>query len=69
MKVVVKYWRGTSRCEGIAHTYRGALRIAARNQNKFDAKFYDAAGRELCDTGFGLAYPEPDEHGRIVCVV
>jgi hypothetical protein len=55
--------------EGVATTYRGALRIASRNQNAYPARFYDEAGKELHDTGYGLAYEESDTAGRIVCVV
>ena len=67
--VTVKYWRGTTKCEGKATTYRGALRIAYRNQNAFPARYYDEQGVELHDTGYGLAYEQPDAAGRIVCVV
>jgi hypothetical protein len=69
MNVTVKYWRGTTKLEGVATTYRGALRIASRNQNAYPARFYDEAGKELHDTGYGLAYEESDTAGRIVCVV
>ena len=69
MIVTVEYWRGTTRLEGKATTYRGAIRIAGRNQNAFPPRFYDQDGRELYDTGYGLAYPEPDGKGRIVCVL
>lgn len=56
MKVTVKYWLGTTRMEGTAMTYRGAMRIASRNENAFPARFYDEEGRELAETGYGLAY-------------
>lgn len=69
MKITVKYWVGTAQYEGTAKTYKGALRIASRNQNAYGPRFYDDAGAELHDTGFGLAYEEPDDQGRIVCAV
>lgn len=58
MKIRVVYWMGTLRCQAMARTYRGAMRIAARNQNAFPAKFYDEDGRKLYDCGFGLEYEE-----------
>lgn len=61
MKITVRYWRGTSRCEGTATTYKGALRIASRNQNAFQPRFYDEDGKELYDNGFGLAYEDAPE--------
>ena len=68
-QMTVKYWRGTTRLEGKATTYRGALRLASHNQNAYPPRYYDNRGVELHDTGYGLAYEEPDEKGRIVCVV
>lgn len=68
-KITVRYWKGTLRMEGTATTYRGAIRIASRNQNASPARFYDQKGVELFDTGYGLAYAEPNEKGHIVCVV
>ena len=67
--VTVKYWRGTTQHEGKAKTYRGAMRLASKNQNAFPATFFDADDNKLYDTGYGLAYPEPDSEGRIVCVL
>lgn len=49
--IIVKYWRGTSRCEGKARTYRGAMRIAGRNQNAYGPSFWTPAGEELHDDG------------------
>lgn len=69
MKITVYYWRGTLQLTGIATTYRGARRIASRNQNKFGPTYYDEQGNQLYDVGFGLAYPEVDEEGRIFCAV
>lgn len=69
MKITVKYWCGTMQYEGIATTYRGAMRIASRNKNVYQPKFYDEQGRRLYDTSYGLAYEnQPDPH-NIVCVV
>lgn len=62
-KILVKYWNGTLQLEGVTTTYRGALRIASRNRNKFPPRFFDESGRELHDTGYGLAYPKPDSAG------
>lgn len=69
MKITVQYWRGTMRCEGTATTYKGAMRIASRNQNAYGPSFYDDKGVQLHDMGYGLAYEEPDAQGRIVCAV
>ena len=71
MKITVRYWIGASWFRGTATTYKGAMRIAARNQNAWPVRFYDQAGRELYDTGYGLAYPEADAGapGVIVCAV
>ncbi len=63
MKITVKYWIGPTQYQGTATTYRGAMRIASRNQNAYPPKFYDEEGKKLYDTGFGLAYedqPNPD---------
>ena len=67
MKIKVEYWRGTTKLQGIATTYQGALRIANRNQNAFLPRFYDEKGIELYDIGFGLAYLTNDK--QIVCAV
>ena len=69
MTVIVRYWRGTTQMVGKARTYRGAMRIADLNQNAWPPRFYDAKGRQLHDTGYGLAYDEPDAQGRIVVVM
>ena len=69
MKIIVKYWRGTTQLEGQATTYGGAMRIASRNQNAFPPRFYDKDGQELYDTVYGLAYEEGDEQGHVVCAV
>ncbi len=55
----VEYWIGTTRFTGKAKTYRGAMRIASRNSNAYDPKFYDdKTGQELADDGSGLSYLE-----------
>ena len=54
-KIVVKYWRGTMRCEGTATNYRGAMRIASRNQNAYGPSFWTENGEQLHDDGNGLA--------------
>lgn len=59
-KVTVKYWAGTTRLEGAATSYRGAMRLASKNQNKFGPTFYDESGVELHDDGNGLAYPDSE---------
>lgn len=57
MKVKVVYWRGTMEFEGVATTYRGAMRIADRTQNTMLPRFYDAqTGEPLHDDGQGLVY-------------
>lgn len=68
MKITVTYWRGTLQLTGTATTYRGAMRIASRNQNAFPPRFYDEKGIQLHDLGHTLAY-EPDENGEIRCAV
>ena len=60
MKIIVKYWRGTTECEAIAKTYAGAKRIADRNQNAFPPRYYDESGRKLYDDGGGLRYEDAD---------
>lgn len=69
MKIVVKYWHGTLECQGIATSYRGAMRIASRNQNAYQPRYYDPQGRELFDTGYGLAYEPQAGDKTIVCAV
>ncbi len=60
-KVIVRYWLGTLKAEGVAHSYRGAMRIADRNQNAFPPTFWDAmTGEQLHDDGHGLANPDRD---------
>jgi len=56
--IKVVYWRGTTQVEGHATTYRGAMRIAARNQNAHDPTFYDASGNQYWDDGNGIARPD-----------
>lgn len=68
MKIVVKYWIGTTRFTGKATTYKGAIRVASKNRNASPPHFYDEQGKELYDTGAGLAY-DPDAQGRILYVV
>lgn len=60
MTITVKYWRGTTQLEAKARTYRGAMKIAARNQNAYGPRYYDDAGVELHDDGNGLCYPDPE---------
>lgn len=50
-KIIVKYWQGTTPRQATATTYRGAMRIASRNRNKFDATFWTPEGERLIDTG------------------
>jgi hypothetical protein len=65
-KVRVTYWRGTTECEGVATSYRGAMRIASRNQNAWEPRFYDAeTGERLYDDGQGLANPDRDEEIKL----
>lgn len=66
--VTVKYWRGTLQLTGKSTSYRGAMRIAIKNQNAYSPRFYDAQGRELHDDGNGLAYIDP-QTGEITYVV
>ncbi len=68
MKVTVRYWRGTTQHSGIATTYRGAMRLADRNQNAYDPHFYDDQGKELYDDGHGLRYPDDttDSKGNLI---
>lgn len=33
MTITVNYWRGTTLLTGKARTYRGAMRLASKNQN------------------------------------
>ena len=68
MQIRVQYWRGTRECEGTASTYRGAMRIAARNSNAFDPTFWDG-DRKLIDDGHGLAYEEEASQGRTLYAV
>lgn len=50
-KIIVRYWRGTMRLEGKAKTYRGAMRIASRNQNAWPPTFWTPEGIRLHDDG------------------
>lgn len=67
MKIRVEYWRGNTKYVGHAKTYKGAMRIASRNQNAYPPRFYDKDGKELYDTGYGLAY-QPDNDKEVYCV-
>ena len=69
MKITVRYWRGTTQYVGTATTYRGALRIASRNQNAYSPRYYDDKGTALYDDGNGLAYCYTDQQGRTVYAV
>lgn len=69
MKITVKYWRGTRELTGTATTYRGAMRIARRNQNAYPPRFYDPAGKQLFDVGHGLAYEDQRWPNGTECVV
>jgi len=62
----VTYWRGTRQCEGRATTYRGAMRIAARNQNAYGPQFYAADGEKLLDDGNGLMRESVADSGKLV---
>ena len=48
VRVRVEYWCGTTQMTGTAMTYRGAMRLAAKNRNAYSPKFYDG-NRELLD--------------------
>lgn len=54
MKIKVVYWAGTVQVEAFANSYRGAMKLAARNNNAYDPTFYDADGYRLHDDGIGL---------------
>lgn len=61
--VIVKYWRGTTQYEGKAKTYKGAMRIASRNQNAYSPTFWTPEGEELIDIGGALVEErELDRH-------
>jgi hypothetical protein len=66
MKIQVRYWRGTQRFIGVATTYRGAMRIASRNQNAYLPTFWAADGRKLMDDGQGLAYEDDLDAGGVI---
>ena len=65
VSVIITYWVGTQQLTGRAKSYRGAMRIASRNQNAFGPYFHDEDGVELHDDGQGLAYEETDEDRRM----
>ena len=50
-KIVVKYWRGTTQLTGTATSYRGAMRIASRNQNAYCPTFWTEDREQLHDLG------------------
>lgn len=60
MTVTVKYWIGTTQYDGKATTYRGAMRLAAKNCNAYGPTYYDENGVQLFDDGQGLAYEDED---------
>jgi hypothetical protein len=64
MEITVKYWRGTTQFEGVATTYAGAMRIAARNQNAYNPTFWDGE-LKLIDDGNGLAYDDKLDSGKV----
>ena len=66
--VTVRYWRGTTQLTGMATTYRGAMRLAAKNQNAYSPTFYHG-DRKLIDDGQGLAYADLADKGEIVYAV
>lgn len=68
MTITVRYWRGTQQCEAKARSYRGAMRIAARNQNAYGPTYWDPDGRQLHDLGCALVY-YPEDDGEIVLAV
>lgn len=49
--IIVKYWRGTTRLEGKATSYKGAMKIASRNQNAYPPTFWTTDGERLHDDG------------------
>jgi hypothetical protein len=61
MKITVRYWIGTTQYTGTATTYRGAIRIASRNQNRCLPTYWDQNGFQLYDDGIGLCRLEPGE--------
>lgn len=61
MKIVVNYWIGTTQYTGKATTYRGAMRIASRNQNAYPPTYW-YGNQQLWDNGYGLC----DENGELV---
>ena len=70
-KIIVSYWRGTMQLKGTARSYRGAMRIASRNQNAYPPTFEDGDGKSLFDDGNGLAYEEHEatEGKRLYAVI
>jgi hypothetical protein len=68
VKIRVNYWRGTTQQTGTATTYRGAMRIASRNQNAHSPTFWDGE-RQLIDDGLGLAYLDEADKGKTVYAV
>lgn len=53
-KIIVRYWQGTTQVEATATTYKGAMRIASRNQNAYPPTFWTPSGEQLYDNGFCL---------------
>lgn len=61
--IIVKYWRGTTQLTGRASTYRGAMRIASRNQNAYGPTFWTTDGERLHDDGSCLVRVSELEKG------
>ena len=51
--ITVHYYVGTSKQEGTATTYQGALRIASRNENAHDP-WFERDGERYYDNGVCL---------------
>lgn len=56
MTITVKYWLGTTQLEALATSYKGAMKIADRNENADPPRFFDDQGVEVFDDGNGLVY-------------
>lgn len=66
MKIRVVYFLGTLQREGFATTYRGAMRVASRNQNAWSPRFYADDGEKLLDDGNGLMRESNVASGNLV---
>jgi hypothetical protein len=55
-QITVIYWSNNKQYTKTEKTYRCAMRIAERNNNKTQPTFFDQNGQKLYDDGIGLAY-------------